>query len=328
MRALVVGLGSIGTRHINNLYRLGITDLCAYRRRNKNTPTKLLAPTVDLYDDYDKALSTSPDMVIVSNPTAYHLDTAFKAIKAGCNVYIEKPLSHILEGVDELVEISRTKCVVCMIGCQLRFDPTLIRIKEWLDGGKIGRVLTAQVDVGEYLPGWHPWEDYRDSYAASSEMGGGVILTLIHEIDYLYWFFGMPGTIYGVGGKMTPLEMDVEDTALITMAYPTGITCQLRVDYWRKPAVRRFNIVGEEGELEWDYYEGRATFRGRGGEEQTHTRHEGWDRNDMFLGAMRNFIEAVRSGVEPEIPLEEGVDVLKIALAAKESIVQKRILTI
>ena len=176
-------------------------------------------------------LEEKPDIVVIANPTSMHLDYLQKALKAGCHVYLEKPVSHNLDGVDQLLELHKTRKSVVQVGCQLRCHPQLIMIKEWISSGKLGAVLSVVADVGEYLPAWHPWEDYRVSYTASKDQGGGVILTLIHEIDYLYWIFGPLIVEHSMGGNLTSLDIEVEDTALIAMKSNNGIPIHLRMDY-------------------------------------------------------------------------------------------------
>ncbi len=176
-RVLVVGLGSIGIRHLANLRQLGCRHLGALRVRNKALHKPIDLSGVSVHVELDDALRAGYDAVVVSNPTSEHVD-------------VEKPVSQALAGTDNLLETVRSKNLVAMVGCQLRFHPNLIAIKHWLEQGSAGRILSGRVDTGEFLPTWHPWEDYRESYAARRELGGGVILTLIHEVDYLYWLFG------------------------------------------------------------------------------------------------------------------------------------------
>ena len=174
--------------------------------------------------------------------------------------------------------------------------------------------------MGEYLPNWHPWEDYRKSYSAKKEMGGGVILTLIHELDYLFWLFGKVERVYAIGGKLTTLGIDVEDTALISLLTRTGISIQLRMDYWRKPSVRTMSIIGEKGEINWDYYKGEILLSDRKGNIELFKTSKTWDRNCLFLKTMKDFLNAINNKSQPRTTLKDGIDVLKIAIAAKNSI--------
>lgn len=319
MKALVVGLGSIGARHLNNLHTLGVEDLSVLRTRNLPPPTEI-PKNVRVFQDYEQALFAQPDFVVIANPTAYHLPFAQKALGAHCHLYLEKPLSHNLEGTAELLQLAKTKKRIVAVGCQFRFDPNLEQIQRWLLEDQLGTIFSVVIDMGEYLPAWHPWEDYRESYSAREDMGGGVILTLIHELDYPYWLFGPVKRVFAMGGQLTPLEMDVEDTALISLYTKTGLPIQLRMDYWRKPPVRKMHIVGERGEIFWDYYKGETALVDRAGKVQICQTPESWERNSLFLATMKNFLEAIENKAKVRTSLAEGIAVLKIALSAKTSI--------
>lgn len=325
MRALVVGLGSIGVRHINNLQTLGVPELTAFRLRNLATPGSI-PDCVQIYFDYDEALSQKPDIVVIANPTSYHLPYAQKAVENGCHLYIEKPISHTLDGSEKFHETAAKNQCIVSVGCQYRFHENLERIKSWLDERKIGKIFTVSVDMGEYLPDWHPWEDYRKSYSAKKEMGGGVVLTLIHELDYLFWLFGKVEDVYAIGGKLTPLEINVEDTVIISQSTEKGIIVQLRMDYWRKNPVRKMSIVGEKGEIFWDYYQGETILSDRKGETESFKISNKWNRNDLFLATMKDFLYAIENKTQPRTTLRDGIDVLKIAMAVKQSIKERKII--
>ncbi len=325
MKALVVGLGSIGTRHLNNLCRLGVSNLSVFRRRGLPPPSDVIDKDVRIFKDYDKALEDGPEIVVIANPTAYHVSLATKALEAGSHVYIEKLLSHTLEGMERLVELAECEDRVVTVGCQFRFHPNIEAVKQWIQKETVGRIFSVYVDTGEYLPLWHPWEDYQQSYAAQAELGGGVVLTLIHELDYLYWLLGSMEEVYATGGHLTPLEIDVEDTALISLWSKEKVPIQLRMDYWRQPPVRKMHIVGEKGQIFWDYYLGQATVVQNGSVIEKSILPENWERNDLFFAIMKNFLDAIRNRVSVRVSLTDGVEVLKIALAAKASLLQKEV---
>lgn len=341
MKALIVGLGSIGARHANNLHALGVHDLSVFRTGNNPPPRDI--PDVRIFRDYNEALNDKPDIVVIANPTSLHLDFALQAARRGCHLYLEKPVSHNLDGVAELSETVRANGVTAIVGCQLRYHPGLRKVKDWIDGGRAGRIMTVQVDLGEYLPGWHPWEDYRTSYAAKAELGGGVILTLIHELDYCHWLFGPARRVFAMGGHRTLLEVgdDLDDTAMISLETESGVLVQLRMDYWRRPPVRRFFAAGDSGEIHWDYVNGTALLMRhpaadapgaipRADWQDREVREafaipESFDRNELFLDAMSDFLDSIRDGREPAVPLSEGIAVLETAGAAKASIRDGRV---
>lgn len=322
MYALIVGLGSIGCRHFNNLCELGVRKLAVFRSRNLPPPADLKTSEYETFSDYGQALDAGPDVVVIANPTAFHSVFAIKAVERGCGVYLEKPVSHELEGARKLMSLVQEKGVAVAVGCQFRFHPNLEDIKSWLDGGLLGRIKNVKAVSGEYLPNWHPWEDYRESYAARADLGGGVVLTQIHDMDYLFWLFGPMSDVRATGGHRSSLEIDVEDTADISMKTADGAEVSLSLDYLSDPPVKTLYIDGEQGSITWDYYAGRARLENDGELIRESVVSKDWERNDMFMSAMDEFLRAYREGTAPKIPLTEGVEVLKMALVAKESMLK------
>jgi predicted dehydrogenase len=215
------------------------------------------------------------------------------------------------------MRIVRENRLVTMIGCQFRFHPLLSSLKNQLDNGKIGRVAGARADWGEYLPDWHPWEDYRQSYSARRDLGGGVILTLIHPFDYLYWIFGTVIQTRAMNSKIPWLGTDVEDDyAEIMLKHRSGTLSGIHLDYLQKPPVHTLIVWGEKGKAMWDYHAGSLVWTDRGGTASTETVPQGFGRNDLFLEEMRHFLECVDTGRNTRIPLEDGIEVLRIASEA------------
>jgi predicted dehydrogenase len=320
LKALVVGLGSIGVRHLNNLHALGVQEISAVRTRNLVPFHEIIPKDISVFQDLGLALREKFDLVVVANPTSLHLETMVRALEAGSHVYVEKPLAHEDTRLPELEPYLVAQNPKVLVGCQLRMHPGLRKIEEWVQAGQLGRIYSVQVDLGEYLPGWHPWEDYRKSYAARADQGGGVVLTLIHELDYLHWLFGKPKAIYAIGGHRTPLEITVEDTALITYETELGICVQLRMDYWRRPPVRHMNIVAEKGIVDWDYPARLTTLKKEGEIVDEIELSQSWDRNELFIAMMKEFLDVISTGGTPRVPFQDGIDVLKTALAVQKSI--------
>jgi predicted dehydrogenase len=320
LSALIVGLGSIGVRHLGNLRRLGCGKIGALRQRNLPLHTEVDLGDVPIYSDYGEALGQGYKAVILCNPTSMHVEYAFKAAEAGCHLYIEKPVSNSLEGLADLEKRLEETGTVAAVGCQFRFHPNLLAIQKWLSEKRVGRVLSVQVDTGEYLPGWHPWEDYRASYSAQKKLGGGVILTLIHEIDYLFWLLGPMKTLCAIGGNSGALEIDAEEHLSALLKTESGTAVELHLDYLQKPPSRRMKIIGSEGMILWDYFEGEAGLTVKGEKADDSRVPPGWERNDLFVAVMKNFIDCVCEKSAPRVPLSDGIEVLKIALELKENI--------
>jgi len=265
LKILIAGLGSIGQRHARNLRTLLGDDLelLAYRvrRASRVIDLDLTARPGDpeaeygirSFDDLDEALAEQPDAAFVTNPSAFHVPVALAAARAGCHLFVEKPLSHSQAGVEELTRAVEERALVCLVGYQLRFHPGFRLLAELVSDGAVGTVLAAHFEFGEHLPGWHPWEDYHEAGAGRADQGGGVVLAQIHDLDLAYALFGVPRRVFAVGGKRSSLEIDVEDTIDILLDCE-GIAVHLHQDVLQKPPTRRYEVVGEDGKIVWDYY--------------------------------------------------------------------------
>lgn len=250
MKALVIGYGSIGKRHIANLSKIKKMEIIVCTKRKKDNFLKKigckLAPTIK------EAISTKPDFAIICNETRFHLSTAQKLANAGIDFLAEKPLSHNLGGLSKLLKLVKKKKLITLMGCDLRFNPCIKKIKELVYNNSIGRIISAQIELGSYMPDWHPYEDYRKNYASINDLGGGVLLTCIHELDYLYWFLGKVNEVISITGKFSDLDIDVEDFSAILMKFKNNTIAEIHLDYFQKPTYRRCKLSGTKGTIYWD----------------------------------------------------------------------------
>jgi predicted dehydrogenase len=331
LNILIAGLGSIGRRHFRNLTALGETDLILLRTRKATLPDDELAG-YPVETNIDEALKKhKPDAVVVANPTSLHLDVAIPAAEAGCHILLEKPVSHSLEGLDILQEAAQKSGSKILVGFQFRYHPTLNKARELIQNGTLGQVLTVHAHWGEYLPNWHPWEDYRQSYAARADLGGGVIGTLTHPLDYLRFLLGEIDTLWSFNGHISSLEMDVEDAAEIGLKFASGAIGGVHVNYVQRPPVHRLEIVGTNGTLRWDnadgtlhFYQMPAPFGSYSDAPPAPVMESfflpaGFDRNELFLAQTRHFINIVRGQEEPVCTLGDGIRIQKLVQAACES---------
>lgn len=331
MKFLIAGLGSIGRRHLRNLLALGERDILLYRTRRSTLPDDELAG-LTIETDLQSALAHHPDAVIVSNPTALHLDVAIPAAEAGCHLLLEKPISHSMERLDELqaaLQSGRRSDGLCpqvLVGFQFRYHPGLQQVRRWLVEGAIGRPLSARAHWGEYLPGWHPWEDYRQGYSARPDLGGGVILTLSHPLDYLRYLLGEVAELWAFSAQISDLELRVEDTAEIGLRFASGVLGSVHLDYNQRPPSHHLEIVGTEGTIRWDNQDGAARLfaelasaRASQAEWEIQTPPPGFERNHLFLAQMQHFLEVIHGQAQPLCTLDDGIKALQLALAAHTS---------
>jgi predicted dehydrogenase len=344
MKILMIGLGAIGQRHVRNLRTLlGCqVELIAYRARN--LPTVLtdhmqVEPGSDLHSKYNirpfdrlaEALDQKPDVTFICNPSSFHIPAALRAARGGSHLFIEKPLSHDLEGVEELTRLVEEKGLVAHVGYQMRFHPCLQRLHALLSAGSIGKVLAVRAEVGEYLPNWHSYEDYRQSYAARRDLGGGALLSQIHEFDYLYWFFGLPRRVFTVGGHLSSLEIDVEDIASTLMEFQVDgyfIPVHLQQDYVQRPPSRTCQFIGDAGRILVDLNALSVRMYDTNGQVTEETSFPGFQRNQLFLDELRHFLACVNGEEQHLVDIREGAQSLRIALAAKESLKTGKVVTL
>jgi len=316
---LVIGCGSIGKRHIGNLLSAGAGEVAAFDVREDRRREVEEKFGIGVSGDLDTALFRQPDVALVCSPTAFHREHALRAVRAGCHVFIEKPVSDSLEGLEVLVEELARQGRTSMVGCNFRFHPGLQEVKSLLGQGAIGRVVSFRARFGHYLPDWHPWEDYRETYSARRGLGGGVILDRVHEIDYARWLFGDVGRVFAWAGHESSLEIETEDLAEILLRFRNGITGSLHLDYLRRQYDAGLEITGEDGIIRWTYQRHAVTWF-RAGEESWHCLEwPGYDANQMYLDELAHFLTALEEGKEPMNPVPEAIRVLEIALAAKRS---------
>lgn len=336
MKALFVGLGSIGQRHLRNLKRLHPADLhlTAYRARGGRgllDDFGRFDPTIDpadyhgvkIFHSLAEALEEGPDITIVANPTALHLDAATAAVGACSHVLIEKPLSHSSEGVVALATALREQKVVGSVAYQFRFHPALVTAKAWLEQGRVGRIVSAHLINGEYMPGWHSYEDYRGTYASSRSLGGGAIATQSHELDYAFWLFGAPHRVYASGGHLSDLDIDVEDVAALTLqcgdaARTFPVTVNL--DYLQRPASRRFTIVGTNATMQCDLVKAHLELTETSSGRVESVSWPAFQRNDMYLDMLRSFLRAVATHGTPPVPVSEALTTMRTIDAAHASL--------
>lgn len=316
MKFLIAGLGSIGRRHLRNLTALGQRDIILFRTGRSTLPDEELAE-FPVETDLAAALAHKPDGVIVANPTALHLDVAIPAAEAGCHILVEKPISHSLAGIAQLRSAVQQGGGQILVGYQFRFHPGLQQLSRLLMEGAIGRPLSVRAHWGEYLPGWHPWEDYRQGYSARADLGGGVVLTLSHPLDYLRWILGEVDSLWAFTSQLSDLALGVEDTAEIGLRFKNGVLGSLHLDYNQRPPAHHLEIVGSLGTLRWDNSDGAVSiFRDSLGNWSNLSAPSNFERNDLFLAEMRQFLAVCRGEAQPVCGLEDGIQSLKLALAA------------
>jgi predicted dehydrogenase len=328
MRVLIFGLGSIGHRHLANLRLIDPSaNITVWDQESRLPECKEFLSSEDHFvSRLEDALAAKPEAALITSPSTLHVDAGLELAKQGVHLFIEKPLSNNLDRIDELLDRCRHHRLVLFVGYNFRFYQPLQVARRALQDGQIGRVLSTRAEVGQYLPDWRPASDYRQSVSAKSELGGGALLELSHELDYVRWLIGEVQTVSSQIGRLSDLDIDVEDTAEIILHFCNGAIGSVHLDMIQRAATRYCRIIGTQGTITWDG--GSHQVRLFSSITKTWTDlhpAQSIDRNDMYLRELRHFLDCVKGVSEPIISGEEGRRVLQIALAARQSSIEQRV---
>ncbi len=311
-KIIIIGGGSIGKRHATNLTTLG-TDVSVFDVNQTLLKTICADNNWNPVFDLDLTLDQNRfDAAIICTPNHLHIPYAQKAVDAGLHIFVEKPFSHTMGGVENLIAAQKRKGLNGMAGFNLRFEPGLQYIKQRLDPT---RVAFAHVEFGSYLPGWRPGTDYTKGYSANKSMGGGIILDDVHEIDYACWLFGYPQSVYSTFGTYGNLDIDVEDVAEMHLHYLDKIVT-IHSDYLQRRYTRSCKICFRDGySTEWVFGDHVTEYTETG--ENIFSYRDRFTANDMYFEEMRYFLSCMENGTPPESTLENAAKILKIALTGK-----------
>jgi len=317
MKILVVGVGSIGTRHMNNLVEHGhevhVVDI------NRENLKRAASTAKGAFDSLDNALKIKPDVAFICTYSNDHITPALKCANAGCHLFIEKPLSLSLDGADELIEIIEKKNLISMVGCNMRFHPAISYVHDTLISNLFfSKKLWGNFEFGFYLP--FDKKDYQNSYKAKKSMGGNLIFDGIHELDCAVWFFGEPVEVICSKDIISSLQIDTEDHVEMIIKFTSGAVCTIHMDYLQHGYSRRCKVVCEEGTIVWDFVNGNI------GEITTSNREWSWKDmklevlyNQMYIDEIKYFVDCVSFDRETFNSIKQSLSVLKLAIAANKS---------
>ncbi len=276
-----------------------------------------------------ECISQKPDFGIITNETAFHISSAIELAKNGIDLFIEKPLSNSTEGIKTLEKLVKQKKIITQMGFNLRFHKCIKKIKQLIDQEKIGKVISIQCENGSYLPDWHPYESYSNSYAGKQKLGGGIILTMIHDIDYLYWIFGNPKQVFSVAGKFSDLNITAEDYCASIIQFNNKITAELHLDFFLRPEFRSCKIKGRKGIIYWDSENNIVKlFNNAKNTWKVILRLDNFERNEMYIEEMKHFIKCMKKRKRTINDLQQGIKTMNIALAMKDSAKKGKVLKI
>jgi predicted dehydrogenase len=323
-RVLVCGTGSIGQRHIKNLQSLNV-NVSAWRNRVELAKDLSEKFGINVHADLDFGLEQA-DAVVIATSTNTHIDIALKAAEQGKAIYIEKPIAKSFSEIGPLVsEISKNKNII-EVGFQLRAHPNLIRIFEISRRKQFGPLYTYRAVVGQRLDQWRPNTNYRECYSTSIKYGGGALLDLSHEIDLAHWLTGSIEKLYANISHVSDLEMDADDLANLTLMNKNGSIGQIQMDMVSPNYRRGLELVYRDAVIYWDYMTGTVYKKKDGVKSLIDELPKSFEKNDMFIKLMKNFIDRVNGEVKPPFcSLEDAIVVQRIAESARISSMLERV---
>ena len=321
LRAVICGFGSIGRRHAANLRQLvPDAEITVWRQHARETDVSDLPDDrVNVVYSLEDALAANPQIALICNPAPFHVATAQHFADAGAHIFMEKPLSDSLVGVGRLLETCAGGGPVLFMAYPLRFDHALIAMRDAIAAGSIGELVSISATVSQYLPDWRPEIDYRNSVSARKELGGGVLLELSHELDYVQWIMGRVSSVSARVAKLSELEIDVEDTADLEVEFESGATGTVHLDMVERNRSRSCVVTGTEGVVEWDGLSRVSRMKPSGSKEWQQLSSRASDRNDVYLDELEHFLGCATGDEKVAVTGDEGRSVLALILAARNS---------
>ena len=296
------------------------------KRKDVNS---LKEKNIKVFSTLEKCLAEKPEIGFITNETVHHIPIAIKLAKAGLDLFLEKPLSNSMKSVNKLSNIVKKKKLVTLMGCNLRFHSCIRKIKSLIEKETVGKIISVKVECGAYMPDWHPYEDYSKGYAARDDLGGGVVLTCIHELDYLYWFFGEIKEVFSITGKFSNLKIKTSDLSAIILRFQNNIIGEVHLDYFQKPEIRSCKIIGTKGTIYWDSLNNEVkVFSLKTQKWNTKLKIKNYKRNDMYERELKHFIDCVNKGKKSINNISQGSYMLKVALGIIKSSKSKRTVNI
>lgn len=318
MKVLVIGYGSIGKRHVNNLSKLRKIDqiivcsnhLDSFQNHQEKEKLKLVRSLEELSPIISNRRQF--DFAIIANETYKHVETANILAESGINLFIEKPISDSVTKAISLKKIAEKSNIKIFVAYNFRFLGATQYIKNQISSAVIGSLYFAEIEVGQYLPSWKPLCDYRESYSARKEQGGGAALDLSHEIDYMRYLFGSPVSWKIMRSKVSDLDIDSEDIFKGIYRFSSGFLCSVHMDYLRQNKKRGITIVGSKGTLECDFIEKYIKMQESSSGISLIEDPYLFDVDESYMGELNHFIECIEKNKTPQITLNDGIEVLKL----------------
>lgn len=319
MKILFLGLGSIGQRHLQNAKKIfNKSEFFALRLIKKKLiirNTKIKKKTdpekyykIKVVNDYKTALNIRPNLTFICNPSSMHLKDAIRFAKINSHLFIEKPLGKSKKQEKKLSNILKKNKLISMIGYQSRYHPLIKKIKNILKNQEYGKIVHVNVNHLTYLPNHHKYENYNYSYAAQKKLGGGVIGGLIHEIDLISYFFGLPYRHQSIKKNSGQLKMNCEDNFISLMKFKkkeNKFSLFLRLSYSHQKEERNISIIFEKAVLNFCFIKNEIKIYSNRKKFNKFFKIK-LDKNFVFLQQLKALKKSLLSNQNPETSVDNN----------------------
>lgn len=313
---LVCGAGSIGKRHIANLLQLG-AKVTVWRSQTPLLKSIWDEFDVEINENLDDAINKA-DAVVIATATDNHIPSAIKILQAGKALFIEKPISHDWNGIEDLQKLALGKIVE--VGCQFRAHQNLIVLSHLLQQTGSDKILTYRFAMGHRLDAWRMGKDYRTAYSSDATRGGGALFDLIHQIDLAIWFFGPVKEVNAVLSKRSELDISGDDVSNILLTHTNGLTGHIQLDM-ASPVYRcEAEVMTCDSIFKWSYSQGTLCNHSPEKNLIIDQVPENFDRNDLFITHMAHFLKRLSDNSPPPLcSIDEGIAALRVAICSREA---------
>jgi predicted dehydrogenase len=316
---LIIGTGSAGKRHANNLSSLGCTVSCMDPRQDRlNEISAEEIALKSVFTSLEDAFASGDrfDAVVIASPPSFHVEQSIYALQRDIPVLLEKPVSPDLPSAVKLQTAVQDTGAPLLLGYTWRWWPPLLKVKQLVDDQTVGELKFVKFTMAAHLADWHPWERYQDFFMASRTLGGGAILDESHWLDLMLWFFGMPQKLFAKVEKISDLEIDTDDNVDMLVFYESGMRVSLHLDLYARPHEKSIQFVGENGTLIWEPNSIRI---GKEMDPDWVLEEFSYDRNDMFVSVAEEFLNILSGDTAQSCSIDDGIRTLQIIEAARQS---------
>ncbi len=331
MKFICIGAGSIGKRHIRNLISIGVSpsEITAVDPREDRLQEVTNIGVKATYSNLETALvSGSFDAGIICSPTNLHISQGITLAQKGIHILMEKPLADNLEDIDKFKDTIEKNNVVVLMAYIFRFSPLTLKVKELIKNQAVGKVLFVRGEFSEYLPDWHPYEDYRSFYMAEKKQGGGSILDQSHIMDLIHFLFGGFKSVYALNGNLSSLEVNSDDFSELTVTLKNGIVASIHTDMFGRDHKKELEIKGEKGNIYWNSGDNKVTHYCSEKKITSVYQKFSSDFNLNYIDELKHFIRCCKGSESPLASLQDGIETMELILAAYKSVETKSLIEI